>query len=116
MCRLTVLSFLMVSFFSSVFMMMVDRISVWIHCYFRILLILSVEVVDLVPTQYLELHAPILPLVIGGRSSTSVASSCDDTPEKCDYAGVGLWASAVGAQWDASLGRRRWWCAGNLQL
>ena len=49
MGRLTVFSFLMVSFFSSVFMMMVDRISVWIHCYFRILLILSVEVVDLAP-------------------------------------------------------------------
>ena len=58
----------------------------------------------------------VLPLVIGGRSSTSVASSCDDTPEKCDEAGVGLWASAVGAQWDASLGRRRWWCAGEPQL
>ena len=45
-------------------------------------------------------------IAIGGRSSTSVASSCDDTPEKCDEAGVGLWASAVGAQWGASLGRR----------
>ena len=44
--------------------------------------------------------------MVGGRLSTSVAFSYDDTSEGCDEAGDGMWASAVGAQWVASLGRR----------